>query len=787
MSSKPTQKYIIFGDVLGQFEKLSIQLRKYHTSKAGPFTAAFCVGQFFAGDDAAPASVSLSPFQQGKLQFDIPVYFILGNEAKSQTQVLLDAVAAGTSAAGRRPHDVLTKGGEIAPNLIYLGRSGVKTDLIEGLTVAYLSGTFDEHTYTSSSLDGAAEGEDDSLELTSGAADKFRTAITQSMGGYASYYTQGDVQKVIDESKQAPRGMIDILLTAEWGKGWHNLLADSALPTAMRDPLNVGSPAVALLASTLSIRYHFAGSERSYLMLPPYRGAGNCVCQFYGMGAFGAEESQPQGQNQKAVVAISYTALSRLTPEEILIMQGSSNATACPYLTPRPPRQPFGEVNEAQQGSKRVKMEGGTGASYYEDEASRQARFLALEREEEALANRPGVVNGVERWNLRPPPGYVCKICNSSEHFIRNCPNRHKPPSDYVCQACKAQGEHWVKHCPNRSEGQPSSGKPPAEYVCVVCNAQAEHYVRECPARAERDAKRAAEREARKAASSKPPEGYVCKICQAENDHYIRECPKRQTETAKPVATDADCWFCLSNTDKVETHLISSIGDNVYIALPRGPLHPQHIMILPVSHTPYTSALPEEARAEMANWKQALIRCFGSKNMGVVFYERHMPTKSTQHMQIHAIPVTASQRKSVKAAIENAFEAKGLALEVLQPSAGETKSSEDVLIQAVGESPSPYVYFEVPAMGELPPIHLLFRVPLVPNPKAGGAPMPLRIPGLFEIPRAALANLLGCPDRIDWKTCVDTKEDEAKLTQEFRTLFTPFDPSADESDLSDTD
>lgn len=76
----------------------------------------------------------------------------------------------------------------------------------------------------------------------------------------------------------------------------------------------------------------------------------------------------------------------------------------------------------------------------------------------------------------KPPEGYVCRICKSTEvrlitllvgllildpskHFIRDCPEKNatgdtggkKPPPGYVCRACGSEG-HLIQDCPNVRE-----------------------------------------------------------------------------------------------------------------------------------------------------------------------------------------------------------------------------------------------------------------------------------------------------------------------------------------------
>jgi hypothetical protein len=62
----------------------------------------------------------------------------------------------------------------------------------------------------------------------------------------------------------------------------------------------------------------------------------------------------------------------------------------------------------------------------------------------------------------------------------------------------------------------------------------------------------------------------------------------------------ADCWFCLSSP-KVEKHLVVSIGDEVYLALAKGPLVPEHVLILPITHYGSASVMPDNV------WEEVMI------------------------------------------------------------------------------------------------------------------------------------------------------------------------------------
>ena len=45
---------------------------------------------------------------------------------------------------------------------------------------------------------------------------------------------------------------------------------------------------------------------------------------------------------------------------------------------------------------------------------------------------------------------------------------------------------------------------------------------------------------------------------------------------------------------EVEKHLIVSIGDHSYLALPKGGLTPDHVLVLPIAHHPSLLELPNE-------------------------------------------------------------------------------------------------------------------------------------------------------------------------------------------------
>ena len=121
--------------------------------------------------------------------------------------------------------------------------------------------------------------------------------------------------------------------------------------------------------------------------------------------------------------------------------------------------------------------------------------------------------------------------------------------------------------------------RPPSGYVCKKCHGS-DHFFRDC-----------IYKDSNLNSNSKT---YVCHICH-EPGHLIRNCPKRDERTDR--ATDeksravapGSCWFCLSNP-AAQKHLIVDIGEEVYLALAKGPLTPEHVIIVPIEHISSTAS-----------------------------------------------------------------------------------------------------------------------------------------------------------------------------------------------------
>ena len=79
-----------------------------------------------------------------------------------------------------------------------------------------------------------------------------------------------------------------------------------------------------------------------------------------------------------------------------------------------------------------------------------------------------------------------------------------------------------------------------------------------------------------------------------------------------------------------------SIGNHSYLALAKGGLTPDHVMVLPIACYPSSLEIPEEVADEISRFKSALKKCFKKElNSQAVFFERNYRQK---HLQLQVVP-----------------------------------------------------------------------------------------------------------------------------------------------------
>uniref|UniRef100_A0A158P9P3 CWF19-like protein 1 homolog n=1 Tax=Angiostrongylus cantonensis TaxID=6313 RepID=A0A158P9P3_ANGCA len=214
----------------------------------------------------------------------------------------------------------------------------------------------------------------------------------------------------------------------------------------------------------------------------------------------------------------------------------------------------------------------------------------------------------------------------------------------------------------------------------------------------------------------------------------------------------APCWFCLSNVD-VEKHLVVSVGDVCYAAMPKGPLVDDHVMILSIEHIQSLVAASDEVRNEVEKFKNAFTLVADKAGKSLVCFERNY---RTQHMQVQMVPIPKSAVRALNGAFFNTASLAGIELTPMDES--------DKLADLVNEG-CPYFFVELPDGSRL------FTRQMKNFP--------------LQFAREVLASrpILDCEGKVDWRSCVLTKEEESKLAKNLQSRFKPFDfSSADDSD-----
>ncbi|GAV03045.1 hypothetical protein RvY_13528 [Ramazzottius varieornatus] len=208
---------------------------------------------------------------------------------------------------------------------------------------------------------------------------------------------------------------------------------------------------------------------------------------------------------------------------------------------------------------------------------------------------------------------------------------------------------------------------------------------------------------------------------------------------------EAPCWFCLSSPD-AEKHLVVSVGLHSYVALAKGGLTPEHVLIMPIFHLRSYPEVDDETAAEIEQYKAALIKFFSEQGKSTAFFERNFKSK---HMQLQVVPVPQTDPERIK----------------------------DLFLQRAEESQLKLT--EIPSKSDLRQIikagQTFFSVELDNNDKLFYKIDQKGFPLQFGREVLAGRELLNMPDRVDWRECKASKEEETRMANNFKIAFKPYD------------
>ncbi|OQR89391.1 hypothetical protein THRCLA_09768 [Thraustotheca clavata] len=211
------------------------------------------------------------------------------------------------------------------------------------------------------------------------------------------------------------------------------------------------------------------------------------------------------------------------------------------------------------------------------------------------------------------------------------------------------------------------------------------------------------------------------------------------------VANRSECWFCLA-TPTVETHLIISIGNEAYLAIPKGPIVPDHVLIIPIHHVSGIKHLSQAALDEIKQFKSALQKFFESQGKSFIIIDRNVPTMGAAHAHLQIIPMPVDALAHVHHIFHEEGKRYNVDFEELAP-----------------ETPQPN--------------HQEYFMVEFPDDNGGFVRLYHQVRGkhYMQFGRHVAVNLLDMPQREDWKYCVVPKDEETKMTESFKKAFAPFD------------
>lgn len=637
-----TIKVLAIGSVLGSFESLCQKIKAIN-QKHGKFEMVLVTGDFFGPPDSSPEQTKeLAALLDGRIEVPIQMYITQG-----QYPIPPSAVQK------------IQEHGQVCKNVIFLGKSAVLTTS-HGFKIACLGGSY--------------------------APEKFYGKSSNAESLYQQYFTSSNLKQLIQQispsssTSSNPNSLaiakafasfqyVDILMTYTWPT---SIVSETTTLPSDSEP-NL-APQLDDLVRKAKPRYYFSSSASTFWEREPFNWVdeNNRTTRFINLGSFGDLLPPPQGSKKERW----FYAFSIAPP-------APPSATPTPQPLPQNiSRNPF---TEDESPSHKRPLE--TAKERRDDRADKRFKKGANERTKEGET---------------PPDTYVCRICNTPGHYIRDCPQK------------KTLNEMGTK-------------KPPEGYTCRAC-ANDQHYFKDCPV----------------AAQSGP----------RERDHRG---PRKPLKEIQPD----ECWFCLSNPSLAK-HLLVAIGKECYVTLPKGQIPPTnpaanssitsvpgggHVLIVPISHFPTLLSIPTDLAppilAEISEFQASLKSFYAIYNTVPITFEVSRLTAKGGHAHIQIVPVPNRIKDEE---IEDVFEQAGIKWEEL--ASGGLKD------------------FDLPSY---------FRVEL----PSGKNLIHYTKPGTsFDVQfgRRVIANLLGVPERADWRTCTQSEDEERNDAEAFKEAFAAFDP-----------
>ncbi|KAM7259794.1 hypothetical protein ACFE04_015535 [Oxalis oulophora] len=253
--------------------------------------------------------------------------------------------------------------------------------------------------------------------------------------------------------------------------------------------------------------------------------------------------------------------------------------------------------------------------------------------------------------------------------------------------------------------------------------------------------------------------GPECKFkhnLQDEHESVSHRRPKSEN-----ASRSKECWFCLSSPN-VESHLIISVGESYYCAMAKGPLIQDHVLIIPVEHSPSTLSLSVACKTELDKYQNGIKMYCNSQGKEAVFFE--WVSRRTTHANLQVVPIPSSKAAAVEkifslAAKKMGFDFLATKCKLLHLLTVDNGSDRRKSLRAQFDKNADFFYVELPG-------GTILSHSVEENE---------RFPVQFG--REVLAGLLNIADKADWRNCKFSKEEETTMVEDFKKQFEKFDPT----------
>ncbi len=235
-----------------------------------------------------------------------------------------------------------------------------------------------------------------------------------------------------------------------------------------------------------------------------------------------------------------------------------------------------------------------------------------------------------------------------------------------------------------------------------------------------------------------------------------------RSENRSSTSNTDNCWFCLKNT-KLETHLLVSIGDESYLAFPKGGLTDEHLLVIPLSHSAYFGQCTLATQLEMVRFLKAVKKMFEQDKKNVITFERNVSFNSRPvHMMLNVVAVsqevdteTCKQRFLEDIAEKNGTSADQVTYQFYEASI----STRDSISKFIAAHPkTDYLFVEFPDESKA-------CYALTGSVKATAT-----------AGRSACRKILDLSEeKDDWRKCSEGKEKETEIVTAFKSKFSKYD------------